>query len=501
MIVEIHKLDDFVNLTMSIGNEAGKSLNQYQTIIDLHRRLDYIQTNIVSKITEFNEINRIDETINEQLNSINKIVLKIQNKSNNLKNIDFGSNLFIDTRELLKSLLDSFQTLDKLITELYNKTMQSLANYDEMSVSIRVSRDGETGVRNELAKLASELIIQTKSILSYSTGLLELAEDTLVSISDAAKIFNENSIKENILKINFTERLNEEKALLIKQFNNELTIIQERYETAFKSYESDRDRIQQSANLLGTTVDAGLKTANELNEKTQKLESFFSTMINEKKSEIEEELEREKNKISTIINDAKDALFEEEKTIRDAHKDFLTIVQATGIHKLTENYKKKSEDERGDYRLFRNSTTLSILAAIGCTYYFFTLVFKDIPTNQAEYLILISRLSIPLMFFVLAYYLSKQAAKHYECYQENHRTYLQLAALEPFMARMNEEEKKDIRKTLIPTYFNQNSDGKFAPRGEEVTLPIDIKAYAEKLIDVGKNLLDKSSDQTKPNGN
>ena len=74
------------------------------------------------------------------------------------------------------------------------------------------------------------------------------------------------------------------------------------------------------------------------------------------------------------------------------------------------------------------------------------------------------------MFFVLALYFSKQAAKHYECYQENHRTFLQLAALEPFMANMTLEEQKEIRKSLIPSYFNQSVDGKFAIKGDEVDM-------------------------------
>ena len=88
------------------------------------------------------------------------------------------------------------------------------------------------------------------------------------------------------------------------------------------------------------------------------------------------------------------------------------------------------------------------------------------------------------MFFVLALYTSKQAAKHYECYQENHRTFLQLAALEPFMTRMSHDEQKEIRKGLIPSYFNQGSDGKFTAKGDEVDLPTNMYAIVNRAFDL-----------------
>lgn len=517
MAIEISPINDFVHLSNSIGNEAGKCLNEYPTIIDLQLSLETAQINFTTTITDFNEIKKIDEAINQHIKSLNRIVLKIQNKSVNLINYDFNSSLFSDTQELLKSLFHSFQTLDKLVMGLHHKTIHSIQTYNEVTVSSRVSKEGEDKVKFEMQKLTRELIIQRNSILSYTENLIELAENTLISISDASNIINENIIKENILKINFTERLNEEKALLIKQFNNELSIIQERYETAFKSYESDRDRIQKSANLLGTTVDAGLKSANELNEKTQNLEQFFSTIINEKKSKIDEELETERDTISTNIKDVKEALFAEEKTIRDAHKDFLTLVGNAGIYKLTENYHDKAKDENKEYKRFRRYTAYSLIAAIISTFFIFIWALFDKPdttydfmgylwqpesSNKIDYFLLLSRLSISLMFFVLAYYLSKQASKHYECYQENHRTFLQLAALEPFMVKMNEDEQKIIRKGLIPTYFNQNADGKFAPTGEEIGFPSSITSPIEKLAEVLKPIIDKAvdkgSDSSKP---
>ncbi|HEO1767560.1 TPA: hypothetical protein VAM28_003250 [Acinetobacter baumannii] len=516
MAIEISPLKDFIQISTSLVNETGNITNQYYLIIDLQNNILNAHS-FINKITQFQEIEKLDKAIHEQLNSLYKILLRVQNKSLNLENYDFTNLAFKDTQSLLKNLINSIKTLEKLVSQLNARMMTLQQTYNEVTISDKLSRMGEEDVKFELINEANYLIRDRNALLNYSTQVIELAENTLLSITEAANIINENLIKENLLKSSFSDRLNEEKSLLIKQFNNELSIIKERYETAFKSYESDRERVQQSANLLATAVDAGLKNANELNEKTQNLEQFFSTIINEKKSEIDEELETERKTISTNIKDVKEALFAEEKTIRDAHKDFLTLVGNAGIYKLTENYNEKAKDEKKEYKRFRRYTAYSLIAAIFSTFFIFIWALFDKPdttydfmgylwqpesSNTIDYFLLLSRLSISLMFFVLAYYLSKQASKHYECYQENHRTFLQLAALEPFMVKMNEDEQKIIRKGLIPTYFNQNADGKFAPSGEEIGFPSSITSPIEKLAEVLKPIIDKAvdkgSDSSKP---
>lgn len=511
MSKEIKPVNHFVHLINSIVDKASNCSIKYEEIINLQRNLFTSQINLANKITEFNEIDKIDIHIIEGISTLNKQITRIQNKSLDLDRYDIRNNhLSIEAQNTLTSLDNSCKNLSNYIEDLYTKLSHLSSIYNEVTVSARVSRGDENGIRFELLKEVTNLISKKNSLLHYLTNVIGLADNSLSLINDAATLVNENIIKEHLIKNSFAELLNEEKARLIKQFNNELSIIQERYEMALKSYDSDSKRVQKSANLLATAVEAGLKTANELNEKTQHLELDFSTIINEKKLKIDQELEIERKKISTNIKDAKDALFAEEKTIRDAHKDFLTLVGNAGIYKLTENYNEKAKDEKKEYKRFRRYTAYSLIAAIVSTFFIFIWALFDKPdttydfmgylsqhesSNKIDYFLLLSRLSISLMFFVLAYYLSKQASKHYECYQENHRTFLQLAALEPFMVKMNEDEQKIIRKGLIPTYFNQNADGKFAPAGDEIGFPSSITSPIEKLAEVLKPIIDKAVDK------
>ena len=93
------------------------------------------------------------------------------------------------------------------------------------------------------------------------------------------------------------------------------------------------------------------------------------------------------------------------------------------------------------------------------------------------------------MFFILALYLSKQAAKHYECFQENHKTFLQLAALEPFIGPMNDDDKLAVRKSLIPSYFNQNNNSQYASKGDEVDMSM-MFTFMDRLSNFSQNKKD-----------
>ncbi|MDC5299608.1 hypothetical protein OHW83_17365, partial [Acinetobacter baumannii] len=274
--------------------------------------------------------------------------------------------------------------------------------------------------------------------------------------------------------------------------------------------------LKDSSNLLSNSLDSNLKNAAILKERIQKIELEFTPKINEKFINIDKFLDSEVNKInedlskkSTEVDNQLNAIrsraITKSKRIKDAHNDFVLLVERAGIYELTQNYKNKSVEEKKDYNFFSWATIAAISLAIITTIVIIAIPIIEHwganPPVETNYFTILARLSISLMFFVLAVYTSKQSSKHYECYQENHRTFLQLAALEPFMARMSEEEQKTIRKGLIPIYFNQNAEGKFATKGEELGMQFNMQAFVEKFFEVGKNITDKNNtDQSKPNG-
>ncbi|MGE9774543.1 hypothetical protein ACQP7A_13550 [Acinetobacter baumannii] len=477
-----------------VFNNLQLKLNSHISKIENEEKFEYLLVQQRSVI-----ISDYDKLTTE-INYVERLI-----KGFNFSN--FSESIKDNFSQQLNSILHNLSTIEDLInsfTEIADrvgyKILEPDGNHAEASQHTNYTKE-----------LVNKLIPICGDIQHFTTDTLYLFKNIGLLVS--------NNINKDLSKteIEFYERFKDEISLLVKKYNNEISNLTQIYENKIKNYELDLDKLRKSSELLISGVDAGLKNSNELNEKTQNLELFFSTIINEKKSKIDEELEAEKNKISINIKDVKEALFAEEKTIRAAHKDFLTLVGNAGIYKLTENYHEKAKDEKKEYKRFRRYTSYSLIAAIVSTFLIFIWALYDKPdttynfmiylwqpesSNKIDYFLLLSRLSISLMFFVLAYYLSKQASKHYECYQENHRTFLQLAALEPFMVKMNEDEQKIIRKGLIPTYFNQNADGKFASAGEEIGFPSSITSPIEKLAEVLKPIIDKAvdkgSDSSKP---
>ncbi|MEB3755103.1 hypothetical protein [Acinetobacter sp. MD2(2019)] len=259
------------------------------------------------------------------------------------------------------------------------------------------------------------------------------------------------------------------------------------------------DSIKENSDTLTINTEKSLQKLQELNKKIQKIETEYLEVIKIATNKIYEELDETKNKI--LMKNYE--LYDEAKVLTDefklTHQDFITLVENAGIYNLTENYSKKSNEEKIQYQDYRKYTAWAIIAAI-----ITTIIVLSIPVIEfwgnpqpvnAGYLTILSRLSISVMFFVLALYLSKQASKHYECYQENNRTFLQLAALEPFISRMSDEDKLKIRKKLVPIYFHQDKDGKFTSQSDEVDLPSNFMSVMSKLIDkIGsKNSTDESS--------
>lgn len=315
--------------------------------------------------------------------------------------------------------------------------------------------------------------------------------DILSSIHETVERYQSN-ITENT-NLNYIDRFKEDTSLIIKKYQNEIKNITDKFENQFKSFELDQTKIIKSTDLLSSSVDSSLKGLAELNERTQNIELEFSKIIGLESEKVKTDLNASKvaliKVVETITTEANTKLNE----IKNAHTDFINLVSNAGIYKLTENYDKKAKEEKEQYETYRTYTSRAIGAAIAFTMIILTIPLIEYwgatPAVDTNYYTILARLTISLMFFVLALYFSKQASKHYECYQENHRTFLQLAALEPFMARMTPEEQKEIRKSLVPSYFNQGADGKFTSKGDEVDMSM-MFTFMDKLSNFSQNKKD-----------
>lgn len=443
--------------------------------------IDLFQSNsdIISSINDqfdlfITERNKSSTKINLDINFEDDINKKIKIK---IDAITSSSKLIFNSK-IKNKITNTTQSNLNLIKDLIIKNYTELRHSLSLIKTLNISLDEASKTSSHTITLDSENKIKNARII-----LLQQLINIDQSYNELILLFNNSQNDEEYIL-----RFKEETALLVKEYENKISNLTEKLEHKIKNYELDLDKFSKSTELFSTTVDAGLKNLADLNERTQNIEIEFSKILGTETEKVKTDLNTSRialmGEIDSITNEAKSKINE----INTAHSDFLTIVSNAGIYKLTENYKLKADEEKKDYKLNMWLTIGAIALAIIATIIVIIIPviehWKAIPPVPMDYFTLFARLSISIMFFVLALYTSKQAAKHYECYQENHRTFLQLAALEPFMARMTPDEQKEIRKGLIPSYFNQSADGKFAAKGDEVDLPTSMHAIVNRLIDV-----------------
>ncbi len=403
--------------------------------------------------------------------------LRIKNLSNSLftkiNAIVYDSNITATLTRIIEKNDSVLNTLHDLVFIIINglQYLKDIDNYKENIQSI-VKKSTEEQLDSEIKRL----LIAYDELTSLLNHALQLANEIHKVIND------------ELNEVEYLKRFREETDLLTKEYENKIINLTQKFENKIKNFELDREKASKSSTLLVSEVDAGLKKLIDVNDRVQKLELTLTNAIKNAEEKATIEFAATKERFLDNLNNVIVSVNQKLDEIDTLHADFKNVVEKAGIYDLIVNYKDKAEEEKTEYQDYRKYTTWSIIAAIISTIVIFAISLSEhigSDSPQINYLLLVSRLSISVMFFVLAFYLSKQAAKHYECYQENHRTFLQLAALEPFMARMTDDEKKEIRKGLIPSYFNQGADDKFAAKGDEVST---LQALITPLSEIAASL-------------
>lgn len=450
-----------------------------------------LQENIRNQVINIDDLNSIKSKISYKINSIENIIKEIQ------VNIELNILEKIPEKKLeellikLESSYLIFENNKKYLKDILSRIEKYYTENDNHDI---IQKNHKKNIDESIINSINQNLITILDSYGHINGDLATIEnlfrDFYNKLDQTITINKEIKLREDLINRNLIETIEFNKEKVIKSFNYDITNLLNKSKNNIDSIQLDINKINDNSKILKDDINKSLNDLLLLNNRIQTIEREFSMIIQKKKNEIEKIIESNKTKLNDEIKLVKDSLLQDEQKIKNNHNDFIKLLEKSSIHILTENYKAKAEDEKIEYITYRKYTSWSIIAAIVSTLLIFIVAFAELhfslAKDQTNYILLISRLSISIMFFVLALYLSKQASKHYECYQENHRTFLQLAALEPFMARMTCEEQKEIRKSLIPSYFNQGKDGKFAEKSDEVAIPSSFSDKLDKLIDTVK---------------
>lgn len=491
MSTELNKESIIKTLDNGIGVFEREKINLKDNLKDLNEYLSDYFVNLPSQTNELRSvILKNEQKINENFAIIIGLLKNIKNRISTII-----SNIFIniDLQHFRNMLSNSFQSTNEIIFSI-GKIKSDIDDYKISNPEIKPMNTLLTmpihfdKTYSQTVSILENILTNTSITIQYLTNIVDNLKEIERKVSDYSNI-------------DYKKRFEEDTNLLLKQFENQISNLVNTYENQVKRFNLDIKASTDAVSIYKENLENIELKSSELNNKLSDYDRKLQEIANNRYADIQVVLENKLLQLETITNEKITVIDQSYQNAQTNYEKFKDLVEKAGIYNLIVNYKEKAQEENDEYKRFRKYTNRAIYWAIGTAFVMFLISWGEIALTgkDTNLFFFIYRMSISLMFFVLAFYSSKQASKHYECFQDNNRTYLQLAALEPFMEKMSEDEKKEIRKNLVPIYFSQSSEGKYSSKGDEVTLPADLKGFAEKLIDVGKGLLDKAKDEPKPN--
>lgn len=478
MSEKLNKENIIKTLDNGIGIFEREKTNFKNNLKDLNGYLsDYFvnlpsQTNGLKSLISTNE-----QKINENFDIIIGLLKNIRNRVSNL-----FSNIFIniDLPDFRNKLSYSMQTANNIVFAV-GKIKSDIEEYKTNNPEIKPTNTLLTmpihfdKTYSQTVSILEEILTNTSITIQYLKNVLDHLKEIEKKVSDYSNI-------------DYKKRFEEDTNLLLKQFENQISNLIKTYENQIKIFNLEiKDSTDTVKIAKENLADIELKNS-DLSSKLSGYERRLQQITDSRSEDIQYVLEEKLVELERINNDKISVIDKSYEKAQTNYQKFKDLVEKAGVYDLIVNYKDKAEEEKKEYKTYRKYTSTALYWAIGFTIFILGIPlvehwFSTKPITIDYYSILV-RLSISLMFLVLALFFSKQASKHYECYQENNRTFLQLAALEPFMANMSPEDQLAIRKQLVPTYFNQNADGKFASKGDEVDISTNMHNLLSQVISV-----------------
>lgn len=217
------------------------------------------------------------------------------------------------------------------------------------------------------------------------------------------------------------------------------------------------------------------------------------------KVNVEDQAEELKNKVSSVDSDFKN-------TVKD-YETLKKFINAKGEVEVTDHYRKKAITESRTYWAMTILTFGIIIFSIslalkGLNEYKeksdisidkMLVKYKDQPVEKIEkinnavqrsaltYLIL--RLIFSLLLFSTIIYTSRIAYRAYIHMRHSENMMLKLATLRPFINQLDEAERNQIHKDLVPDYFGKDAGMVDGVNEKFKDLPANVSAVAMKAIE------------------
>ncbi|MDV7378169.1 hypothetical protein R4467_14450 [Acinetobacter baumannii] len=307
-----------------------------------------------------------------------------------------------------------------------------------------------------------------------------------------------NLIKEQLITFNNLRNSN----LNINM--NRTPTLQERVVLLEQEFKKMSQEFNLSSSLVKNTVDGFILSKEQdynkqINDFLEGLRSSLRDLHNRYENEL-------KGKVENLDN-LVDQTDKEFKSTFNDYNQLKGLVNIKGEMLITDHYKKRAFWERITYWAMTIATFIIIILSIclalnGLNEYkektdmpVNTLIanYKDQPIEKIEkiysvtqenaLIYLVLRLIFSVLLFSSIIYTSRVAYRAYVHMRHSENMMLKLATLRPFINQLDEEDRNQIHKDLVPDYFGKDAGMVDSINEKFKDLPANVSAVAMKAIE------------------
>ena len=262
-------------------------------------------------------------------------------------------------------------------------------------------------------------------------------------------------------------------------FTAQIIDFQDTANNTLSNLEKQRDLLETEIKKMTIEVErlaASLVSLQDSISETDKNVKASLTTLKEDYDETKKDLNNtfEDNQISyqQTIEDLKEAVLNGSKEMVDKlgsyNEEARTLVGIIGNVGITGNYQQianKNEETANTWRSFALASML--VASILMIITIWGLSEDDITWQKA----LVRILGATILIYP-ATYASLESSKHRRISNENRRSELELASINPFIENLGDDQKKMIKEKLVEKYFGNQSNNASVDKTEEISLNV-----------------------------
>ncbi|EHU2953668.1 hypothetical protein ACT4ZI_15185 [Acinetobacter baumannii] len=269
--------------------------------------------------------------------------------------------------------------------------------------------------------------------------------------------------------------------------------------------------LRNSFNLYKENTEAGIHDViDQVKEKYNKELVDLLSNFRDKYREIENSFDFEINtKYKKLISD----LNEGEASLNELFGDlklYKSIISESTENEISKHYSLKADKEKKTYWLATSISVAIIVISLGSAWlglndyyqsyvsvdYCFSTVINNSyadcvkrlqvtreSTQNFAFNYLVMRLIFSILLFLTVIYTSRIAIRAYSHWRHSENMHLKLASLRPFINQLQEEERNQIYKELVPDYFGKDAGLVDTANEKFKDLPANVSAVAIKAIE------------------